>query len=218
MIAIGSNSSPQVMMEKLNRDHIGGEFFLAQAYVEHHAVVHGAFIGAAGTVPSTVTPHVPSNTHITVSFLTAAQAEKLSEAEPNYDLVLTTAPIHLIGIPYSKPIADGALVFVSPWGLLSADGKTPLAQSAIPAWTPLPHVSSEEAVRLVTRKLCPHLTAEQFFNQLSLSVLSRLMTNTTLQIDAVPPSITGRQVRSSTIAAEALAHGMPIPRLNYNRP
>lgn len=215
VIAIGSNSSPDVLIKKFRDANIGGDFFIAQASIENHAVVHGAFLGAAGTVPATLVPHGKSLTNITVSFLTTEQAEKLTGTEPNYDLVKTATRILTRGLANNPVIAPGALAYVSPWRALSTDGVSPLALTAIPSETPLQKMHSEDAATYVTRLLAPDQTAEHFFNSLDLSIEARLIANYKLQSGSITSCIAGQQVKAATISQEAEKRGLPVPQIHY---
>lgn len=215
MIAIGSNSSPEVLIKKFREANIGGSFLLAQALIEHHAVVHGAFIGAAGTIPATIVPHHDSRTFITVSFLTTEQAVKLTGTEPNYDLVKMATPISTRGIAGTPVIAPGAMAYVSPWNSLSKDGQNPVSLSSIPAQTMLERLSSAEACAVIAGYLDATASTEDCFNRLDLGIDARLRTNYLLQARGLPARIAGEQVKGATIGTEAASRGLPVPSIQY---
>ncbi len=219
VIAIGSNSSPDVMLKKF--EGIGGDFAILQASIEDHAVVHGAFLGAAGTIPATLLPDQGSTAHITVAFLTKAQVEKLITTEPNYDAVALASEVQTRGIKSESggngpAVPPGSLVYVSPWGALTKDGKTPLILSSIPSTTPHETVSSNQAMDMIVSIVDPAAqSTEEWFNNVSLAVESRLKINDSLRTHALPATIAGVQVKGATIGEQAEAHGYKKPSIEY---
>lgn len=221
VIAIGSNSSPDVMIKKFKDKAVGGDFAILQATIGDHAVVHGAFVGAKGTVPATLTPDKHSSAHITVAFLTKDQVEKLMTTEPNYDVAAIESEVELRGF---RPIVpSGALVYVSPWGALTKDGQNPLILSSIPSTTPHETVTSLEAMEFVAQiaisesktAVEKEKTTQEWFNTLGLDVGSRLKVNDTLKSQALPAVIAGKQIKGATIGDDAAKHGYPRPTINY---
>jgi hypothetical protein len=193
---------------------VGGDFAILQATIENHAVVHGAFLGAAGTIPATVMPDKGSSAHITIAFLSKDQTEKLATTEPNYDLVALEAEVELRG--FNPAVPPGALAYVSPWGALSKDGETPLILSSIPSTTPHKTATSAEAMDLIARIVDPATqSTEDWFNNLSLAITSRLEINATLKSHALPAVIAGKQIKASTIGDDAEKHGYTRPAINY---
>lgn len=132
ILGIGSNCAPDVLIKKFQKAGVGGEFYLAQATLDDHAVTHSAFVGAAGNVPATVIPLAGTQTHITVGFYTPEQAEALTGTEPNYDLVQKAGTVLTREIESNPVLRHGALMYVSIWGALTEDGITPALQSGIP--------------------------------------------------------------------------------------
>lgn len=132
ILGIGSNCSPEVLLNKFQKAGIGGEFYLAQVTLPKTCVAHSAFAGAKGTVPATAFPEADTESYITVGFYTPEQAEALTGTEANYDLVQKSGPIHTWGLDNNPVLAQGALLYVSIWGAITEDGKTPVLQAGIP--------------------------------------------------------------------------------------
>lgn len=214
VIAIGSNSSPDVMIKKFNDKGMSGDFAILQATINDHSVAHGAFVGAKGTIPATLIPDQGSSTHITVGFYTKEQADALTTTEPNYDLVALDSEVQLRGFNPSVP--PGSLGYVSPWGALSKDGEHPLILASIPSTSPREAASSTEAMDLIAKIVNPETNStEDWFNTLSLGIESRLKVNNTLQAHALPAVIAGTQIKPSTIGDAAEKHGYARPAINY---
>lgn len=137
ILGIGSNCSPPVLIEKFRKAGVGGEVYLAQATLDHHAIVHSAFVGASAYMPTTIMPHEISQSHITVGFYTPDQAEALTATEPNYDLVQKSGIIRTRKLETNPILEHGALLYVSIWGAFAENGGNPVLQQAIPQISPL---------------------------------------------------------------------------------
>lgn len=216
IIGIGSNCSPDILLEKFQKAKIGGEFFLAQATLENHAVVHGAFLGGKGTVPATVMPHQGTKSHITVGFFDIPQAIALTGTEPNYDLVQMKSALTLRGLNSSTALAHGGMLYVSVWGGLTIDGKNPLAHTAIPSETSLQKMDTIGAVHEVARILGKDDDVPAFFDSIpSMSVGDRLSHIFRIQAEnALPASFAGTPVKKATIAGQC-TEGTPAPLIQY---
>ncbi len=216
VLAIGSNSSPDIMIKKLKK--IGGEFLLAQAQIENHAVVHGAFIGVAGTVPATIMPHQGTVTNVTISFLTAEQATALTGTEWNYDVVQSGfAPILRQGT--GVPVIDGALMYVSPWGALTIDQHTPLALKDVPTNTSLTKHQSISAMGFVADILGENSIQklfDSFPGDLPDKEEKRLKAIFEIQKrNALPATIQGQQAWAASIGPKYEALGHTFPTIQY---
>ncbi len=218
VLAIGSNSSPAIMIKKLQDKNAGGEFILAQARIKDHAVVHGAFIGVAGTVPATIIPHQNSITDATISFLTAEQTQALTGTEWNYDVVQSGfAPTLRQGT--GIPVMDGALMYVSPWGALTIDQHNPLALKDVPSTTDLAKLQSIGAMALIADILDQN-NIETFFNSLpgdsSEKEVGRLTAIFEIQKrNALPAIIQGQQAWAASIGPKYEALGHAFPSIQY---
>ena len=131
ILGIGSNCSPEVLIRKFQNAGIGGEIYLAQATLDKHAVVHSAFIGASGYMPSTVMPEENTQSFVTVGFYTPEQAEALTATEPNYDLVCKSGAVLTRSLENAPVLKNGALLYVSIWGAFTENGINPVLQSGI---------------------------------------------------------------------------------------
>ncbi|PZP57073.1 MAG: hypothetical protein DI586_01580 [Micavibrio aeruginosavorus] len=215
VLAIGSNSSPDIMIKKLK--NIGGEFLLAQAQIENHAVVHAACIGVAGTVPATIMPNQDTTTDVTISFLTAEQATALTGTEWNYDVVQSGfAPSLRQGT--GIPVIDGALMYVSPWGALTIDQQNPLALKDVPSSTELAKLQSIGAMGFIADILGENSIQKLFDSfpgdtpdkeEKRLKAIFEIQKR-----NALPATIQGQQAWAASIGPkyEALGHSFPAIR------
>lgn len=220
IIGIGSNCSPEVLLQKFQKAGIGGDFILAQANLENHTICHGAFLGGLGTVPATVLPHQGTTSQITVGFYTAEQAAALTGTEPNYDLVAIDGALTLRNTATPHTIAEKALLYVSIWGALKdpQNSASPIALSAIPQTTPLAKMNSKEIMDHVAILLGRGGDTKGFFNEIasSMPVDTRLAHNWSLaQNHGLAATIAGECVKKSTIAAQCEKSGLHVPEIFY---
>lgn len=167
LVAIGSNSSPDVLFDKFTAQASGPfnaaargislapqlDVCVLSATLPNHAVVYGAFIGVRGSVPATI--HAAPGTHstVTVGFYDEAAAEQLTGTEANYHgLMLEQSAILPHGMQIEHPLA-----YVSPWGALrdpfNKNLAEPIAVDAIPSTSMLRRFDGTQAIAVVA-----HLT------------------------------------------------------------
>ncbi|MCB9978555.1 MAG: hypothetical protein H6862_02970 [Rhodospirillales bacterium] len=211
IVAYGSNCAPAVLLEKFRKASIGGDFFIAQANLPRHAVVHTAYVGAQGLIPATVMPHADSDSCITVGFFDLLQAVALTGTEPNYDLVQTGFPIALRGMSESPVLERGGLIYVSLWGALTMDRQNPIALSAIPSKTTLRKMPSADVLREVAGILGQENDVAGFYDSLpGMMPEDRLKHTFALQAsNALPARFEGAQVKPATISAACIGRQTP---------
>lgn len=218
MIGIGANCAPGVLLKKFNAAGIGGTFFMAQASIENHAVVHSAFVGLKSGIPATIIPHHGTTSHITIGFFDAVQADALTETEPNYDLVHFNQAIHTRGLSHNPVLPHGALLYVSIWGALTLDNQNPLLIEAIPGNSSLPRHPAQQIVDATARILGHGNDISGFYNGLHTQPLeNRLRNSFTLQAqNALPAAISGIQIREAALYEKARNLPLPmLPRITY---
>lgn len=215
--AIGSNISGDVTLEKLGPEgkNVGGICVMLQATCKDHLVVHGAFIGAAGTIPATIVPDQGSSTRIGIGFYSKRQADAMTGTEPNYNLSQLQCEAELCDFEPSAP--PGVLAFVSPWGAFTKDGQNPIALDAIPSTTTREKASSQEMVGLFADIIAPDAPSPQdCFNQMGLTLDDRLRVNAImLKPHALPATIAGTPIKFASITGEAVKRGLPAPEILY---
>jgi hypothetical protein len=221
IIGIGANCAPGVLLQKFNKAGIGGDFYVAQATLDKHAVAHSAFVGAQAYIPATVMPEEQSKSYITVGFYTPQQAEALTGTESNYDLVQKSGPIPTRALTHNPVLAHGALLYVSIWGAFTDDGKSPALQEAILQDSPHSRHST-----YWTAERASHLTG---YNGDILAMAANIKPGVenletrlqhTLKLHphhALPAVIAGTQVKEATLYKQAAALPQPVmlPRIKY---
>lgn len=215
IVAYGSNCAPAVLLEKFRKANIGGDFFIAQAKLSGHAVVHTAYVGAQGLIPATVMPHDGSNSLVTVGFFDPAQAAALTGTEPHYDLVQTGFPIALREMSEDPTLEHGGLIYVSLWGALTMDRQNPIALSAIPSETTLQKMPSADVLREVAGILGQENDVTGFYDRLpDTTPEDRLKHTFVLQAsNALLARFEGTQVKPATISAACI--GRQTPQIGY---
>lgn len=221
ILGIGSNCAPEVLLKKFQRAGVGGDFYLAQATLDDHAVIHSAFVGAAGNVPATVVPHEGTQTHITVGFYTPEQAEALTGTEPNYDLIQKTGTVLTRSLENNPVLQHGALMYVSIWGAFTEDGKTPVLQSGIPQTSELVARPTSWAIEQIARITGYGDDVLRFVDNIKpgLENLENRLKHT-LQLhpqNALAATIAGTAVKNATLYGQAAKlPGNPVlPRITY---
>lgn len=221
ILGIGSNCSPDVLIKKFQKAGVGGEFYLAQATLDHHAVTHSAFIGATGNIPATVIPHQGTQTHITVGFYTPEQAEALTGTEPNYDLVQKSGAVLTREIDSNPVLQHGALMYVSIWGAFTDDGVTPALQSGIPQTSKLTAYPTSWAIEKAARITGYDHDVLRMVDNIKPGIenLENRLKHT-LQLhpqNALAASIAGTAVKEATLYAQAaqLPGNPMLPRIKY---
>lgn len=221
LLGIGANCSPAMLLKKFQKAGVGGEFYLAQATLVDHAVVHAAFVGATGSVPATVIPYKGTHAYITAGFYTPEQAEALTATEPNYDLIQKHDTVLTREIESNPVLLHGALLYVSIWGAFTEDGTMPTLQSGIPQTSDLNTHPTSWAIEQVARITGYGEDVLRFVSSIKPGIQNledRL--RHTLQLhpqNALAASIAGTSVKKAALYDQAAKlPGNPVlPRITY---
>lgn len=220
ILGIGSNCSPEVLLNKFQKAGIGGEFYLAQSTLDNHAVAHSAFISATGGIPATVLPHQGTQSHITVGFYTPEQAEALTGTEPNYDLVQKSGTILTRGLENNPVLHQGALLYASLWGALTDDGINPALQAGIPQTSSLIAQSTSWAIAKAANICGYGSDTLKFVGSIKPgleNLESRLLQTFKMHPqNALAATIKGIRVKEATLYKQAEHLAVPmLPRIKY---
>lgn len=220
ILGFGANCSAAVLLKKFKKAGVGGDCFLTQATLENHAIVHSAFVSAAGSIPATVIPADGIHAHITVGFYTLEQAEALTATEPNYDLVQKSGLILTRGIENNPVLNNGALMYVSIWGAFTEDGQTPSLQAGIPQTSPLMATPTSWAIARAARITGYGDDTVKFVNAIKSgpeNLYERL--RHTFQMhpqNALTASISGTKVKDAVLYGQTRDMAVPmLPRITY---
>jgi hypothetical protein len=124
VIAIGSNTSPDVVRRKFERHGAPTTVLHLRGRLDGIALGHSAHVSKPGYVPATPYPKVGSTIEVVVSALTARQLHCLDETEPNYNRVTVARGQVRLDPPVSTP--ERLHLYESKWGTLADDTGRPL--------------------------------------------------------------------------------------------
>lgn len=208
LAGIGSNSSKKVLKTKFSDYGGDADFVVMQARLVDYVVTHSAFAGAKGPVPATIHREIGAEASITVGFVSKEEAEHLTGTEPNYDgMSLKTKARFPNGLELDSPLA-----YVSVWGALTRDGKTPLAHAAIPSTTKHTTISTKEAVEMACGITDPGLDPQRFVYENRRDKVKRLARIARLQEqNALPVDVEGIKVFPATISTDPDAAHIRCP-------
>jgi hypothetical protein len=219
IVGIGSNCAPPVLLRKFKKSGIRGDFYLAQAVLKDHAVVHSAFVGSIGSIPATVIPHKGTDAQVTVGFYTPEQAAALTGTEPNYDLVHKHDQIFIGRGDKTTALAAGALLYVSIWGALTEDHKTPVLQSAIPQSSVLKTCSTAWAIQKAAQ-ITGYDDTLSFIGNIKPGpehLATRLQHSFEMhRKNSLPAVISGTQIKQAGLYKQVPGMALPpLPRVKY---
>lgn len=221
ILGIGANCSPDILLRKFAQAGIGGTFYLAQAALDKHAIVHSAFVGASGYMPATVTPEDNTQSFVTVGFYTPAQAIALTTTEPNYDLAHKSGAVMTRNLETAPVLREGALLYVSIWGAFTDNGHDPVLQSGLTQISPLsakPTTWTAERAAAITGYGGDILHFVSDIKPGLQNLENRLQKTFMLQQNnALAASIAGTQIKEASLykQAETLPQHTMLPRIKY---
>jgi hypothetical protein len=125
VIAVGSNTSPDVVRRKFERQGASTTVLHLVGRLDGYALGYSAHLSRAGFVPATPYPKAGCTTNIVVSALTEHQLDCLDLTEPNYNRVAVPRDHVDLGVAMALP--ERLHLYESKRGVLVDDAGAPLA-------------------------------------------------------------------------------------------